>query len=562
MGKNKKKHSDKNRISAAGEQNRENNGEDRDAWATQDVLDREKLFHSTFDDDISDNNRIDADGDKKEENKNLKETVNETEAAQISLGNTEDKSLPKENSENIGLLSAESKGDHHNLEGASLSSESNSSIGDGKKKKKRSKKDPFDIKKDIWYRGPLSYRHLKILGWICLIISQIAFVLSIGDKMGMGIDVGILSNTAVTDKISSLSLPLLLVSLFAVLLSKRDSYKESLILYGVLALGIAGLFLLFYYHYILGMAQPISSYQLPLSIEMPSKEYAEGFLTSVLYKMEDFKGFLDFNIFIDVFLCTLVMFFLDYTPKRLFQGKKIVFFRALVAFPVLYEVACIFIKIMTINHLMEIPLWISPFLTTKPPVSMIMFLSIVRYMKMQEKKYLDTGRTIEEYREYCKTNIHSFRFSKHLIVIILVYALIDLGLLIVLTAFHIVMMDGIMDPAVLATEEGMNLMIRAVNKVNEWGIGGTAYMIVLSPIVLLFSYTRTHKVKVIDRLIPIIGLVLIGLVYFEGVFQLVQSWVDYALYEIRLGVENNADSINAFYYKIEEFVNQYGNYMH
>ena len=429
------------------------------------------------------------------------------------------------------------------------------------KRRKKPKKDIFDIKKDIWYRGPISYRHLKILGWVCLIFFQVATVIGIGNKMGMGLDVGVLSDSSFTGNIHDLALPLMIVSIFAVLLSKRDSYKEAIILYGVLSFGLGVLFLLFYYHYILGLFQPISSISLPLSIEMPGKEVAEEFLTDALFKSESFKGFFAFNIFIDLFLCTLVMFFMDYTPKRLFTGKKIIIFRAMVLLPILYEVASIFIKIMTTNKLIEIPLWISPFLTTKPPMSMIMFFSVIRYMQKEKKRFLDTGRTEAEYNEYCKTNIHSFRFSKHLALIILVYAALDVVLLVILSAGHMVLVDNVTDAASLTGETGLAQMNKAVSIVWNWGIGNTAEMIELIPIVLLFSYTRSHKVKVIDKLIPIIGIVLIVLVYFEGAFQLIQNWLDYGLYEIRYGIENNADNIAVFYYKIEEFFKIYGNYI-
>ncbi len=425
------------------------------------------------------------------------------------------------------------------------------------KKQKKPKKDIFDIKKDIRYRGPISYRHLKIFGWICLIIYQVSVVIGIGNSMGMGLDVGVLSDSTFAGNIHDMALPLIIVSIFAVLLSKRDSYKETIILYGVLAVGLAGLFLLFYYHYILGIFQPISSLPRPLSIEMPGKEIAEEFLTSMLFNMDGFKGFFAFNIFIDMFLCTLVMFFMEYTPKRFFQGKKIIFFRAMVLLPVFYEVASIFIKILTTNKLIEIPLWISPFLTTKPPMSMIMFFSVVRYIIKEKNKFLATGRTEEEYEEYRKTNIHSFRFSKHLSLIILVYAALDLALLFILTSVHIVLVDNITDMTYLTSQEGMAQVLSAAYKVWNWGIGNTMEMIELIPVVLLFSYTRTHKVKVIDRLIPIIGIILIVLVYFEGAFQLIQNWLDYGLYEIRYKIQNN-ENITGLYFQIEQLFNQYG----
>ena len=493
------------------------------------------------------------------------EKSNEDEAKDISdvkddaAYETEEADISSEDSESADTVPDVTKEDAEYVRTA----EENTPINDKKKNKhqKKPKKDIFDIKKDIWYRGPISYRHLKILGWICLIIYQVAFVISIGNSMGMELDVGVLSDSTFTGNIHSMALPLMIVSIFAVLLSKRDSYKETIILYGVLAFGLSVLFLLFYYHYILGLFQPISSISLPLSVEMPGKDVAENFLTSALFKTEDFKGFFAFNIFIDLFLCTLLMFFMEYTPKRFFRGKKIVIFRALAILPILYEIASMFIKIMATNKLIEIPLWISPFLTTKPPMSVVMFFSLVRYIKKEKKNFLDTGRTEEEYSEYCKTNIHSFRFSKHLSLTILIYAALDMVLLVILSSVHLVLVDNITDMKYLSTSEGYLQMLKAMLTVWNWGIGNTVEMIELIPLVLLFSYTRTHKVKVIDKLIPIIGVVLIVLVYFEGVFQLVQSWIDYGLYELRYGIEHNSDNIAAIYFKIEEFFRQYGGYL-
>lgn len=57
---------------------------------------------------------------------------------------------------------------------------------------------------------------------------------------------------------------------------------------------------------------------------------AEVFLGSHAAAAESIKeiiaksstGFISFNIFIDLTLCTLVMFFINYNPKKYFQGKK------------------------------------------------------------------------------------------------------------------------------------------------------------------------------------------------------------------------------------------------
>lgn len=380
-----------------------------------------------------------------------------------------------------------------------------------KKKRKRPKKDIFNFTKDIWYRGPLSYRHLKLLGWVCIVISQIAVVEGLKQRT-YGIGNEFFLNRQTVDMISGAALPLLLISIFAFLLKKRDNYRNALIIYGSLTVGIAGLFLLIYERYILGCTEAF--------LHVSHAEAAD-YLHQYLYDLEDYKGFFAFNIFIDIFLCTLVMFFLDYTPKKFFTGKKLYIFRALVVLPMAYEVACIIVKVMASDHLISLPMWLSPFLTTKPPISLVMFLSIVRFIRIREKEFYETGRTPEQFRSYVATNRNSLRFSTHLIVIILVYSLIDLICLVFFTAIHFVIMNY---PNIgeFTTEEAY----LALERVYGWGFGGTASMADLIPIVLLFSYTKSHKIPLVDTAIPIVGFIAIAIVYIDSLFQIFMCSLD------------------------------------
>ena len=56
----------------------------------------------------------------------------------------------------------------------------------------------------------------------------------------------------------------------------------------------------------------------------------------------------------------------------------------------------------------------------------------------------------------------------------------------------------------------------------DLGIGGAGILLPIAPVVLLFSYTRTHKNQLIDYLIPVIGVLLSIFVYLEGVYQALQ----------------------------------------
>ena len=45
------------------------------------------------------------------------------------------------------------------------------------------------------------------------------------------------------------------------------------------------------------------------------------------------------------------------------------------------------------------------------------------------------------------------------------------------------------------------------------------------PFMLLFSYTRTHKNRVVDAVLPLFGIALIFMVWIEGGYQTLQLYV-------------------------------------
>ena len=55
------------------------------------------------------------------------------------------------------------------------------------------------------------------------------------------------------------------------------------------------------------------------------------------------------------------------------------------------------------------------------------------------------------------------------------------------------------------------------------GIGNTASALMVAPLVLLFDYTKTHKNKTMDLIIPAAGVALVALVYIEGFFQVLTN---------------------------------------
>ena len=94
----------------------------------------------------------------------------------------------------------------------------------------------------------------------------------------------------------------------------------------------------------------------------------------------------------------------------------------------------------------------------------------------------------------------------------MVCGIIDLLVIIVMT------LGFASQDELLAGEFGNLLM-----KVNSWGFGDSMCLIPMAPIMLLFSYTRTHKKSLFDMIIPLAGILLIVIVVIEGSYEILLS---------------------------------------
>ena len=104
-------------------------------------------------------------------------------------------------------------------------------------------------------------------------------------------------------------------------------------------------------------------------------------------------------------------------------------------------------------------------------------------------------------------------FSVYLAVVLVIAAALDFVMMIVMTFLAAPNVEAI---ANAETEE----MMRFVQVALDVGFGGSVMLIVVAPIMLLYSYTRIPKNKMISTLIPVAGIVLIILIVIEGIYQM------------------------------------------
>ena len=369
-------------------------------------------------------------------------------------------------------------------------------------RKPRVKWNQHAIDDDIKYRGPLSYRHFKIIGWLLFVLKMLIPPLKLAVKAAPAAAEVLATPLSIMELIAPLSVFFLLIASMSQLLVKGN-YKKQMLVNGGAALAIIVFFELIYHHYIVGYVDAfIESRPETLSI------------CNAVFSSLNPMGFITFNVFLDLFLCTCVMFFLNYEPTKVFVGEKRKWFRLFALLPVIYELVCLWLKLLANSGEFHMPISTFPFLTTKPPMMFFVFCAMVIYQMLGERRFCKGGRTHEEYVQYLGTNRNSWQFAKFAAIACFIAGLADLVIALVAISGE---MGASMDYLKTLTDEAKELVVyNMINKYLNAGFGGSADLLFFAPIMLLFNYTKTYKNTLVEMAIPIVAIVLLIFIYLEG----------------------------------------------
>ena len=369
--------------------------------------------------------------------------------------------------------------------------------------KKRIRFHERGVHDDIKYNGPLSFQSFQILGWSCIVVTAIMMLIKVGMKLNPEDMKRFETIYEVISYIAELSLPFLLMANFARILNNTDGFKKQLLRNGGAMVAIFLGFMIFFNRYVVGTVG--------LLLKDPKEAYP--LVMTSFYGVSP-KGFFAFNIFVDLFLCTLVMYFMNARPTKIFTGKKIYIFRAFTLFPIAYEVASIILKGSAAAGNILLPSWVFPLLTVKPPMTFLVFVFLAIHIKTRELRYCRHGKTHEEYQEFLKTNRNAWHFSVYAAVVLFIAGVIDLVIAIFLLAKQAGSAEAL--NAILESEKVFKNTIAI-----SIGFGKASCLIFFAPIVLLFNYTKIPKNKTVGMLIPVAGILLIVLIGVQGIYQLV-----------------------------------------
>ena len=353
------------------------------------------------------------------------------------------------------------------------------------KEKRRKKLEKFYLDpSDIAYKGPLSYRYLRIIAWVAIALSQLLLLSNLSTfVIGKPIVKGFW--VYVIEYIGNLSVPLFLIASFATILNHKKSslsiVKSYMILYFAIGFGLV-FFLARYLTSVLG-----------IFVE-------EG--VSVSTMMGSVLGSkVKINLFADLLALSAFYFFLTYNPEKHFQGKSIKYFRLMSLIPIAFAITSYLLQIFHAEGMIQIPIFIFPFLTTKAPLTYLLFICICFSFKGIEKRFKKLNGTNEQYHTYLKSNKISLSFSKKVSLLFLIFSVVDFILLVAVFA---------------ATEVFPNQSDRIMIMMDAAGIGQCTGLFLAIPVIFLFSYTKNYDDTKLDLLVPIIGIALVVLTYLEA----------------------------------------------
>ena len=369
--------------------------------------------------------------------------------------------------------------------------------------KKRVRLHEQGVHNDIKYSGPLSFQSFQILGWSCIVVTVAMALMKIAMKVNPADTERFAAINDIISYIAEMSLPFLLMANFARILNNTDGYSKQLLKNGGAMAAIFVVFLIFFNRYVVGT----------VGLLLQDSKEAYPLVMTSFYGVSP-KGFFAFNIFVDLFLCTLVMCFMNARPTKIFTGKKIYIFRAFTLLPIAYEVTSIILKGKAAAGSILIPSWLFPLLTVKPPMTFLVFVFLAIHIKTRELRYCRHGKTHEEYQEFLKTNRNAWHFSVYAAIVLFIAGVIDLILAIFLLAGQAGSAEAL--DAIMASEKAFKNTIAM-----SIGFGKATCLIFFAPIVLLFNYTKIPKNKTVGMLIPVAGILLIALIGIQGIYQLV-----------------------------------------
>lgn len=273
-------------------------------------------------------------------------------------------------------------------------------------KKSREKKEKF-IYSEIKYKPFLSILALKYISVVVFCLGLIASVLKVQLYLNKSSDFEFETNVInfilnILKYVGKAGLPLMVIWLISQVISFKDSALKMVIIYGVTAIVFYLAEILIVINYIIPNANRIlESY---IGVEIPKEIWigVSGYASNL-------------NVFIDMFLCSLIYLFTMTLPKKIKTKKGKILFRSCAIFPALYILIAFIVSGLETfgveSMYVFMNLYVGSLLPSKNIMVFVIFIMILIYIKIRQKIYNKFNHHGMTYEEYEKTNRYSFNYS-------------------------------------------------------------------------------------------------------------------------------------------------------
>ena len=339
---------------------------------------------------------------------------------------------------------------------------------------------------DIRYLGPFSSRAFEILGWLCVVLSVAVVILTVITSLSPKTGTGQSLPQHILPYATQMSALFLIIAGISRAMRSSGEYRQQLLTYlGLAGIVAASVALIFQYTV---MAIINRMFLEPKQV-LPLLEKTFANITGI--------GFIAFNVFIDIFLCILLFFFVNVRPKHVFTGKWMLVLRVCAALPVIYAVVCMWLKYQAICKNMVLHFWYFPLLTVKPVTTYGLFLFLAIYVKRKEIQFCSDGRTIEACQASLLTRRNSLRFGIILAIALAVTAIVD-------NLLQYGAAQLLLKPLAPADADALAWSLRAARRI---GFGGDSLiLLVAAPFMLLYSFNRVPKWRIFSVLAPLLAI--------------------------------------------------------
>lgn len=216
----------------------------------------------------------------------------------------------------------------------------------------------------------LSFQSLKYIGMILLTISQFTVLAEFYGKYML--EAPILSEKAITffKNFSSMGMPLILIGVLTNILYNKDKIIRLIIIYFVGAVSF-----IFIEQLAITLSLRYLLYQSNITVDKDVIKILSYFLKAIL------GSFLNLNIFVDFFLCSLFYFFMFYKVRR-----HVKLFRSLIIIPLLYMLTSFVLISLSKNYVITLGFYTNSILASKRISNYAIFLGMLIMLKIKSTR--------------------------------------------------------------------------------------------------------------------------------------------------------------------------------